>query len=370
MAVYKTDRSAYYLFDFSVRGVRFHGSTGCTTRREAEKFEAERREAAKQAVVSGAKVPPMTVNTAMAKFWDEVGKAYQGNYNATFFTALCWITDRLGKSTLLSDIDKAAVAGLIAARRSDGVSNATINRTVIEPLRRVLYRAKKMWGQPVQEIDWRSFMLAEPKERIRELRDREEARIFEHLRADYQPIIRFALLSGCRLAECVGLRWDHVDWGGRTITIHGKGGKVATIPITSGIRATLWPLREHHPEAVFTYVAEGPRVQAKGERLPITYEGLKTQWRRLKANAKLGDFRFHDIRHTAATRLLRSSGNLKLVQKLLRHEDVATTTKYAHADDEDLRRAMEEAGMLTAPAAPDAKITEVSPKSRRLRGAK
>ena len=55
----------------------------------------------------------------------------------------------------------------------------------------------------------------------------------------------------------------------------------------------------------------------------------------------LSDFRFHDVRHTSATRLLRDSGNLKLVQKLLRHEDVATTVKYAHADDEDLRRAME-----------------------------
>ncbi|MDG2571043.1 tyrosine-type recombinase/integrase, partial [Vibrio parahaemolyticus] len=67
--------------------------------------------------------------------------------------------------------------------------------------------------------------------------------------------------------------------------------------------------------------------------------------RRALAKEETGvtDFRFHDNRHTAATRLLRSSGNLKLVQKLLRHEDIATTTKYAHVTDEDLRLAMETA---------------------------
>lgn len=80
-------------------------------------------------------------------------------------------------------------------------------------------------------------------------------------------------------------------------------------------------------------------VREKGAWCPITYEGMKTAWHR--AGHKVPDLRFHDIRHTAATRLLRSGANLKLVQKLFRHEDITTTTKYAHADDDDLREAME-----------------------------
>ena len=48
-------------------------------------------------------------------------------------------------------------------------------------------------------------MLAEPRERIRELRADEEEALFAALRPDYHPIVRFALLTGCRLAECVGL---------------------------------------------------------------------------------------------------------------------------------------------------------------------
>jgi site-specific recombinase XerC len=53
------------------------------------------------------------------------------------------------------------------------------------------------------------------------------------------------------------------------------------------------------------------------------------------------DYRFHDNRHTAATSILRATGNLKAVQKLLRHSDVSTTAKYAHALIDDVRDAME-----------------------------
>ena len=52
------------------------------------------------------------------------------------------------------------------------------------------------------------------------------------------------------------------------------------------------------------------------------------------------DYRFHDNRHTAATRFLRATGNLKLCQMFLRHENIATTMKYAHATNDDLRKAL------------------------------
>lgn len=342
MSVYKDKRSPYYQYDFWRGGVRFHGSTGCSTRREAERFEADRKKAAEQAVKPRSANEPMTLNAAMARFWIEVGQHYHGGYRATFASAQEWLTVQIGKNALLNEIGRRHVSEAIGRRRADGVTNATINRTVAEPLRRVLNRAKMHWEQEVQDIPWRDFMLPEPRERVRELRADEEERLFAALRPDYHDVVQFALLSGCRLAECVGLTWGDIDWGGRTITVRGKGGKVETIPLTAGLRALLWPLQGRNDGAVFTYVAEraGGDVR-KGDVLPITYEGLKTHWRRAKAAAGLSDFRFHDTRHTAATRLLRSSGNLKLVQKLMRHENVATTTKYAHADDEDLRQAME-----------------------------
>jgi integrase len=55
------------------------------------------------------------------------------------------------------------------------------------------------------------------------------------------------------------------------------------------------------------------------------------------------NYRFDDNRHTAATDLLRATGNLKTVQKLLRHANIATTAKYAHVLDDDVREGMETA---------------------------
>jgi integrase len=350
MSVYPR-KNGIYVYDFEVKGLRFFGSTGLRSKRAAEEFErAKRKEAA--AIADAAvkqRAAPMTINAATDKFWEEVGDGYAGTYRQTVFASLGWLVKQLGKNTVLRDIGPSQVNDAIAARRGEGVSNATVNRTVTELLRRILKRSKARWGQTIDTtIEWADMMLPEPKERIRELREAEEIDLRGTMRADYLPAIAFVLASGCRLAEPVALRWSHIDWKALTVTIHGKGDKRETIPLGDELRAILAPLRGHHPEHVFTYVGQRTRKNpktgktiTKGKRYPITYEGLKTAWRRHGApKAKVEDFRFHDMRHTAATRLLRETGNLKLVQRLLRHEHITTTVKYAHADLDDLRAGM------------------------------
>jgi integrase len=54
------------------------------------------------------------------------------------------------------------------------------------------------------------------------------------------------------------------------------------------------------------------------------------------------NFRFHDIRHDVGRKLLRDTGNLKLVQKALNHADIKTTTRYAHVLDEEVAEALEQ----------------------------
>jgi len=65
-------------------------------------------------------------------------------------------------------------------------------------------------------------------------------------------------------------------------------------------------------------------------------------WRRLRKRAGIKDFRIHDLRHDFATKLLRSTRNLKLVQKALNHRDITSTLRYAHVLDEEVADAMEE----------------------------
>jgi integrase len=79
--------------------------------------------------------------------------------------------------------------------------------------------------------------------------------------------------------------------------------------------------------------------RVKGKRYPLTREGIKTAWRRLRESAEVTGFRFHDFRHNFGTKLLRQTGNLKLVQRALNHADIATTTRYAHVLDAEVAEA-------------------------------
>jgi len=95
---------------------------------------------------------------------------------------------------------------------------------------------------------------------------------------------------------------------------------------------------------VFTFVAQrtGPvEGRTRGQRYPLTAGGVRAAWKRLRDRAGIADFRFHDFRHDFATKLLRETGNLKLVQRALNHADIATTTRYAHFLDDEIAEAVE-----------------------------
>lgn len=340
MSVYLRPGSTVYSYDFQIRGARFSGSTGQTNKRSAE-AEEKRFRSEKQAELEarGNGNVPMTWGEARDRYWEEVGQHWRALGSKKMKAHLDWLDSNIGRNTPIRDIRNPKVAALVAKRRGDGVQNATVNRSCTEPLRRVLNRAREVWEEDVAAIRWRIHMLPEPKERVRELSPEEEKALFDALRPDYHPIVRFALASGVRVGGCVALRWQDIDFSARAIRITGKGGRDYTIPMSQQMLAILWPLQSHHETAVFTYVAQRTRDGREVyKRYPITISGLATEWRRAGGPK---DYRFHDNRHTRATRLLRQTGNLKLVQKLLGHTRIETTAKYAHASDDDLRNALD-----------------------------
>jgi integrase len=302
MSVYKPKGSPFYHFDFQMRGGRFFGTTKCSDRRQAEAVERSEREKAK-AVSKSDRDLPHTYGDAAARFWNEVGQ-----HNATADDTrrnLVWLGEAIGEHTPLVDITGDLVAKIVAKRRGEKsknggklVTNATVNRTVTEPLKRLLSRATA-WGVRFEHrIEWKMFMLPEPQERVRELASGEADRIDLAMRDDYEPFFDFARMSGLRLRECF-LLWSEVDWGTKQIIKTGKGGRRITVPLTTAVRDILWPpLRGHHPTHVFTYVAKRTSGEyVRGRRYPLTYDGVKTQWRRLRKRAGVKGFRFHDFRH-------------------------------------------------------------------------
>lgn len=294
----------------------------------------------------------MTFEVASSRWWEEIGK--HAKDTATVLRNLEWLKARIGAKTDLRDITNAVVATLVATRRGEKtrnrtkptlVSPATVNRTCTQPLREIINRAAKVWGVEVGKVDFGKHMLKEPKERVREASRDEEGAILSQLGRGYDVAVEFALLSGCRRMEILGLEWPHVDFFSRRFRVTGKGGKERNIPMSDAIYNLLWSQKDFHPMKVFTYSAARTRKKEgliRGQRYPLTEEGLKSAMRRAVPKAGVQNFHFHDTRHTAATRVLRAS-NLKVVQRLLGHSDIATTAKYAHAMDDDVRAALSSA---------------------------
>ena len=352
MSVYKPKKSPYYQYDFWLSGRRFHGSTECPTRRDAEKFEAVEREKAR-ALVKAMKRSAISLlmDDVAERLWNESAQ-YDAGPDATD-TNLARLIDYFGKAKPLTDIDHTEAKKMVAWRRGHHVkgrkgapriSNATVNRSATKVLQRLFSFAKAEGAQFEHEPNWTDLLLPEPLERVRELHDDEAAALDAAMRGDYGPFFEFVRASGLRQKECVTLRWSEVNFGTRQIVRLGKGGRRVVFPITDTIREILFPLQGQHSEFVFTYVAVygNKRLgRVRGQRYALTLTGAKTAWQRMRAKAGVKDFRFHDYRHDFGTKLLRETGNLKLVQKALNHRDIKSTLRYAHVLDQDVASAVE-----------------------------
>ncbi len=364
MSVYKQKGREEYIYDFWLKGHRFHGPAG-REKREALRIEAEAKAAARILVKEedAEATAPLTLDLAIGRYWSEWG---QHQKNAVDLKRnFKRIIGFFGTDKLLSAITDDDVAKLVAWRRGHRVTRhfkrnadprakklplitpAEVNRSTTEMLRRVFVRGRKKWKiRYDSEPNWTEHFLPEPEERVRELRDDEDAALEAVMDPDYEALRRFSLASGLRLKESL-LRWPQVDLGANRITTTGKGGRSIFLPITSEMRDILLSRRGHHPEFVFTYIAQATGSSAagaervRGERYPITPGGLKTHWLRRRAAAGVKNFKWHDNRHDFGTKLLRATGNLKLVQRGMNHKNISTTAKYAHVIDDDLRRGME-----------------------------
>lgn len=113
MSVYKPAKSRYWQYDFVIEGLRFHGSTGQTTRRAAEKAEERKRREVGEGKYGSAE--NLTLNQACGAWWDDVGQ-HRGDA-VDVERRLEMIQRLIPPSTRLADIDAETVAAAIRKRR-------------------------------------------------------------------------------------------------------------------------------------------------------------------------------------------------------------------------------------------------------------
>lgn len=142
------------------------------------------------------------------------------------------------------------------------------------------------------------------------------------------PAVLLSMNTGMRRGELLALRWANVDMKGRQITVEGataKAGQTRHIPLNDEALDVLKRWREQAPA---------------GERLFPIDTGFKTAWAKLLERAHITGFRWHDLRHHFASRLVQVGVPLNTVRELLGHGSMAMALRYAHLAPDQKREAV------------------------------
>ncbi len=206
------------------------------------------------------------------------------------------------------------------------VKNATINRE-LEVVRHILNLAHKEW----MCLDRVPFirMLKEPPPRVRFLSQGEADRLLLALPHHLQPVVQYALATGCRRGEILRLEWSRVDLIRHVAWLdHGttKNNDARGIPLNRDALIALEIAKSRNSRWVFTY---------KGEPMGSIGSAFKKALKR----AEISDFRFHDLRHTWASWHVMSGTPLYDLMTLGGWRTMECVQRYAHLAPEYLAQA-------------------------------
>jgi integrase len=217
-----------------------------------------------------------------------------------------------------------------------GRAAGTVNRYLVS-LSSVFAIAIREWGWLENNPVSRVKKMKEPRGRVRFLSDDkrdnrgviiegERTRLLkackESRSPNLYPIVVLALSTGMRRGEILGLTWDRVDLKhGRLTITDTKNGEIRAIPVTG---AALDLLKE--------------RAKKKKKKINLVFPDrsgkapakFRDSWLSALERAEIEDFRFHDLRHTAASYLAMSGATLAEIAEILGHKTLQMVKRYSH----------------------------------------
>lgn len=206
----------------------------------------------------------------------------------------------------------------IGRRIADRTSPANANR-YLALIRAILRRAHQVW-------EWTArcpkvVLYPERRRRVRWLTPQQARKLLARLPEHQRDIVLFALATGLRHGNIVGLQWGQVDMRRRLAWIHAdqaKARRPISVPLSSVAMDVLRRRRRDHESYVFVY---------KGA--PIRCANTKA-WREALASLGIRDFRWHDLRHTWASWHVQNGTPLHVLQELGAWHSEAMVKRYAH----------------------------------------
>lgn len=242
-----------------------------------------------------------------------------------------------------ADLDSTRVRLYVAELHKAGLMGRSIQRrlSAVRSFYRYLLRENRVARNPAAGV----VAPKSPRRLPKSLSPDETARLMELGASDRAAVRDRALLelfysSGLRLAELVALNLDDLHGDG-TIRVTGKGNKTRVLPVGKmaqrALRAwlsarTSWAQR--HDNALFIG-ARGGRMSARTVQRVVA--------RRARAQGVAQPVHPHMLRHSFASHILESSGDLRAIQELLGHASISTTQIYTHLDFQHLAKVYDQA---------------------------
>lgn len=332
-------RGCSWYYDFMIKGVRYRGAIPeARTKAQAEKAEMKQR----LDVYEGKYGEPENSQV----FADFIEQTYMPWAKLNKRT---WDDDRMvtnvlcdffaGKTfaqitpMLVEKFKKERREGLTRYKRAR--QPATVNRelAVLSKIFTLAIDAGAAYSNPCLRVR----KLRMDNARNRYLSAEEETSLMKALEnapSYMRAIVTLAINTGMRRGEILNLRWVDVDFARGVIYVRQtKTGKDRVIPMNALVREALEGQQQEDSEYVFV----SPRTSGR-------LVEIKKAFRAACNAAGLHDFRFHDLRHTAATKLADAGADAFTIAAILGHSTIQMSARYTHATDEAKRRAVERIG--------------------------
>ncbi|MCX8021482.1 MAG: tyrosine-type recombinase/integrase [Syntrophorhabdaceae bacterium] len=326
MGLYKRKDSPFWWVSFTVDGKYYRMCTKTKDKRLAEAIRGK------------------IMTKIIEKKWFDIDPASEHTFGEMMDRFMTEHAPRRAKSTekrytcalkhltrYLNEVTPDQISTYMHNRKNEGASNATINRE-FAMLSKAFNLAFKEWEWVKENPCSRIQKFQENNLIDRWLTVEEEKALLEHakdyLNGNLKDIIIFALNTGMREGEIINLKWEDVDFDRHAIVVKNTKTRVPrTVPANNTVIELLSRRRQGRGGYVFS-TSRGTKIGARN-LLRSFYGALK--------KAGITSFRFHDLRHTFATRLVQGGVDLYTVSKLLGHSQVTTAQRYAHHSPESLR---------------------------------
>lgn len=337
MGLFRRSNSPHWWMSFSHRRRQYRLSTGTENRRLAERIAAKvRLEIDSEQWFPGKPAQTRTMRELLERYLAEYAERNKRPSSAKRDRGLTKHLLAAFGSLTLAEVTPERIADYKSARRVAGVKPRTVNME--------LGLGRHAFNLALREWRWCTTNPFTMVKREREaayperwLTTEEERRLLAVCQAWLGELVTTALYTGMRLGEILSLRWKAVDLRhGRLVvqTVLAKTARARTIPLNQTIRSLL------AAKALACGQATESLVFGTACGTPHTVSNVNRSFRSAVRRAKLAPVRFHDLRHTFATRLAQRDVDLYRIQRLLGHTTPAMTQRYAHHSTSSLAPAV------------------------------